>query len=68
MVKAQPTRKVVAALRAAGWVPARTDGSHTVWLTPDGSTVSVPDGHRTISPGVYRQILRELARQDEVQA
>lgn len=58
MVAAEDTRKVVKALRKAGFYPARSaSGSHTIWEHRDGRKVSVPDGHRTISAGVYRQIL-----------
>lgn len=61
MISEQPTRKMVKLLRQAGWTPARTVGSHTVWQSPDGKrSVSVPDGHRTISPGVARKIMRAL--------
>jgi len=61
MVSEQPTRKVVKMLRDAGWNPVRTVGSHTRWESPDRTRgVTVPDGHRTISPGVYRQILKAL--------
>jgi hypothetical protein len=37
---------------------ARTDaeGSHGKWTHPSGAQVSIPDGHRTISPGVVRQV------------
>lgn len=61
MVSEQPTRKVVRMLKDAGWSPVRTVGSHTTWQSPDGKrSVSVPDGHRSISPGVYRKILKAL--------
>lgn len=65
MVKAQPTRKVVAELKAAGWVAVRTVGSHTVWRSPDGRTISIADGHRTTTPGVYRQVLKALRPPEE---
>lgn len=60
MVSEQPTRKVQRELRDAGWTPIRTVGSHTTWQSPDGRKVTVPDGHRTISAGVYRQILKAM--------
>lgn len=57
MVSEQPTRKVVKMLRDAGWLPARSQGSHTMWKSADGTrSITVPDGHRTISPGVARKI------------
>ncbi|MDH6676895.1 putative RNA binding protein YcfA (HicA-like mRNA interferase family) [Rhodococcus sp. LBL1] len=61
MVKEQATRLVLKQLRAAGFSPARTVGSHTMWVSSDGEVqVSVPDGHRTISPGVYRKVLQAI--------
>lgn len=61
MVTEQPTRKVVKALRAAGFSSVRTVGSHSTWVSADGVVkVTVPDGHRTISPGVYRKILAAM--------
>ncbi|MDM8084178.1 type II toxin-antitoxin system HicA family toxin [Cellulomonas cellasea] len=60
MIAEQPTRKVSRELRAAGFEPIRTVGSHTWWQHPGGVGVAVPDGHRTISPGVYRKILKAM--------
>lgn len=60
MVSEQPTRKVVKELRTAGFRPTRTVGSHTMWQHPNGTQVSVPDGHGTISAGVYRKVLAAL--------
>lgn len=37
----------------------RTQGIHTVYANGEVS-VSVPDGHRMISAGVYRQILKKI--------
>jgi predicted RNA binding protein YcfA (HicA-like mRNA interferase family) len=64
MVSEQPTRKVLQALRAAGWQPGETRGSHTRWTGPNGTTFTVPDGHRQISAGVYRRLLAAM-REDE---
>jgi len=47
-------------LRAAGWLPGKTVGSHTKWHRPNGLTFSVPDGHKKISPGVMGQIEKAL--------
>lgn len=55
MVTEQPTRKMVKLLKAENFTELRTVGSHTMW-SKGTVTVSVPDGHRTISPGVVRQI------------
>lgn len=59
MVKEQPTRKVVRQLRDAGFHAARTQGSHTVYQM-GALSVTVPDGHRTVSPGVYRKVLKAI--------
>jgi predicted RNA binding protein YcfA (HicA-like mRNA interferase family) len=51
------TRDFLKALRAAGWSPGKTVGSHTKWHCPgDRHSVPVPDGHRVISPGVVRSV------------
>ena len=64
MVSEEPTRSVVKRLRAAGFAPLRTVGSHTLW--GNGSvSVSVPDGHRTISPGVVRQVYKSIQEADK---
>jgi predicted RNA binding protein YcfA (HicA-like mRNA interferase family) len=52
MVSDQPTRKVVRELLDAGFRRTDAKGSHAMWIGPNGTPVSVPDGHRTISPGV----------------
>lgn len=59
MVSEQPTRKVIRELRNAGFVPVRRKGSHTVYAA-GAVSVTVPDGHRMISPGVYRQIMKKI--------
>lgn len=65
MTSDQPTRKVVKILRDAGWFPARAmTGSHEVWEGPNGTRFTVPTGHRTISPGVYRKLLAAM-KEDE---
>ncbi|MGV7352569.1 type II toxin-antitoxin system HicA family toxin [Mycobacterium kansasii] len=61
MVGEEPTRKLLKRLRAAGFTPGNTVGSHTKWSHELGPTVSVPDGHRTISPGVVRQVNAAIA-------
>jgi predicted RNA binding protein YcfA (HicA-like mRNA interferase family) len=65
VVSDQATPKVLRELRAAGFAPDRTAGSHTWWKHPSGIAVAVPDGHRTVSPGVYRKILAAIARSKE---
>lgn len=59
MVSEEPTRKVIKRLRDAGFTPLRTEGSHTVWAN-GAVSVSVPDGHRTISPGVVRKVNKAI--------
>ncbi|PRB19182.1 type II toxin-antitoxin system HicA family toxin [Microbacterium sp. MYb62] len=59
MVSEQPTRKIVKALRDAGFLPDRAVGSHTVWVN-GGISISVPDGHKTISPGVVRKVNKAI--------
>lgn len=62
VISEKPTRRVLRELRGAGFVAVRTRGSHTLWEHPAGVRIAVPDGHGTISPGVYRQVLAALAR------
>jgi predicted RNA binding protein YcfA (HicA-like mRNA interferase family) len=59
VVSEQPTRRVVRELKDAGFIAVRRSGSHTVYVNGTVS-VTVPDGHRMISPGVYRQILQKI--------
>lgn len=63
MVSDQPTRKVVKALTEAGFQKIRTAGSHS-WWEKKGVGISVPDGHRTISAGVVRKVMKAI---EEVQ-
>lgn len=56
------SRSVVKDLTAAGWVKARTDGSHSRWQCPTRQhSTTIPDGHRTISSGVVRTIYKAKA-------
>lgn len=64
MVSEQPTRKVKKMMTDAGWKPGTTKGSHTKWHGPNGTTFALPDGHKQISPGVYRQLLAAM-KEDE---
>ncbi|MBF4511326.1 type II toxin-antitoxin system HicA family toxin [Plantibacter sp. VKM Ac-2885] len=58
MVSEQPTRIMLKKLRKAGFTPApNMVGSHRKWYAPNGvDSVSIPEGHKAISPGVVRQI------------
>lgn len=59
MVSEQPTRKVVKMLLDAGFTPGHRAGSHTKW-SKGSVMVPVPDGHRTISAGVFRKVLKAI--------
>ncbi|AUM17346.1 MULTISPECIES: type II toxin-antitoxin system HicA family toxin [Rhodococcus] len=61
MIAEQPTRKIQKLLKESGFTPQRTSGSHEIWDGPNGTTVSVPIGHRTVSPGVVRQVNKAIA-------
>ncbi|GAB09002.1 hypothetical protein GOARA_026_00320 [Gordonia araii NBRC 100433] len=70
MIGEAPTRTIIKRLKAAGFSPRNAIGSHTVWVSPSGNyKVSLPDGHRTISPGVHRQVNKaiEASNQEEAQ-
>ncbi|WP_375163593.1 type II toxin-antitoxin system HicA family toxin [Herbiconiux moechotypicola] len=60
VVTEQPTRRVRALLRRSGWIIVTSSGSHTKWRGPGGTSFTIPDGHRTISPGVYRRLLAAI--------
>ncbi|WP_188680795.1 type II toxin-antitoxin system HicA family toxin [Subtercola lobariae] len=61
MVSEQSSRKVAKLLREAGWVPAADFvGSHRKWVSPQGRMMSIPEGHRMISPGVVRKIVKAI--------
>jgi predicted RNA binding protein YcfA (HicA-like mRNA interferase family) len=54
------TKQAERELSKAGFAVIRTSGGHTVWASPDGKqTIAVPR-HRTLSPGVVRQIAKLL--------
>ena len=57
MIAPAPTREIVKQLKKAGFTSRDGKGSHTTWTCPHGNySVSLPNGHRTISPGVRRQV------------
>ncbi len=60
MVSGEPARKVVKRLQQAGFTQSEGKGSHTKWIHPSGARVTVPTGHRTISPGVVRQVNKAI--------
>lgn len=61
MTKEQASRDVVKMLKKAGRVPASTFvGGPRKRTAPNGKTLSIPEGHKMISPGVMRQIEKAL--------
>lgn len=56
MVSEEATRRVIKRLTQAGFVAYEAKGSHTKWRHHSGVSVVVPTRHRTISPGVVRQV------------
>ncbi len=54
-------RDIVARLGAKGCAMLSEDGKHTKWGCPCGSHVTAVPRHRDISPGVVRNIIRDLA-------
>lgn len=53
-------KEAEAELSKAGWIVIRQTGKHDVWASPDRTaTVAVPR-HKTVSPGVVRQIAKRL--------
>jgi predicted RNA binding protein YcfA (HicA-like mRNA interferase family) len=60
MAKAMSAKRAVAMLSSKGWTIVRTRGSHTVWESPTGARFTLPDGHREISPGVARNLMKAL--------
>ena len=67
MITPAPTREIVNRLKNAGFSKRDGKGSHTVWTCRHRRyRVTVDTGHRSISPGVRRQVeteARELARE-----
>lgn len=57
MIAPAPTREIVKQLKRADFTQRDGKGSHTTWTCAHGNySVSVTTGHRTISPGVRRQV------------
>lgn len=65
VAKDESTRSVVKRLREAGFTRTTTEGSHAKWVHPSGAWVSIPDGHRMISPGVVRQVDKVITQSKE---
>ncbi|MET8876783.1 type II toxin-antitoxin system HicA family toxin [Nocardia sp. NPDC004604] len=62
MIAEHATRVIIKELADAGWSRKRdAKGSHSLWQCCDGRhTITVPDGHRTIRPGVVRVIRKAI--------
>ena len=61
MIAPAPTREVVKQLQAAGFTKRGGKGSHTNWICEHGRyKVAVPTGHKTISPGVRRDVNKAI--------
>lgn len=57
MIAPAPTREIIKQLKKAGFTSRAGKGSHTMWTCRHGRySISLVDGHRTISPGVRRQV------------
>lgn len=61
MIAPAPTREIIKQLRAAGFTERDGKGSQTSWTCKHGRySISVPTGHRTISPGVRTQVNKTI--------
>jgi predicted RNA binding protein YcfA (HicA-like mRNA interferase family) len=60
-MKAMKTRDVHRALTTAGCHLLRDTGGHEAWGCPCGQHVTAVPRHRTICPGVVRNLIRDLA-------
>lgn len=59
MPTAMNAREVVRALRRHGCTSRAGRGSHEIWYCPCGAhQVSLPTGHRGISPGLVGKLIR----------
>lgn len=62
MIAPAPTREIVKQLQKAGFTQRDGKGSHSMWTCPHGNySISLVDGHRTISPGVRRQVNKAIS-------
>ncbi len=62
MVAEESSRKMIKEFKAAKWTALRTDGSHTMYGCSSGQHhFTLPDGHKTISPGVVRNARKAIA-------
>ena len=66
MIAEQSTRKVIKELKDHGWTVLRDGkGSHALYGCPTGAhCCSVPVGHKTVSPGVLRDLRKAFGECD----
>ncbi|WP_411815471.1 type II toxin-antitoxin system HicA family toxin [Gordonia sp. SND2] len=63
MIAPEPSRNIVKRLKAAGFTSRPGKGSHEEFTCSHGRCpVAVPTGHRTISPGVVRQVNKAIEK------
>lgn len=61
MIAPKPTRIVLKEMKSHGFTRENGKGSHSKWICPHGKIkVTIPDGHKTISPGVLRSIQQTI--------
>lgn len=65
MRRVRSVRKLIRKLRALGCRPARTKGSHQIWLTPGGRHMTVVVNHESadVTPAVLTSVRRVLCRE-----
>lgn len=61
MIAPAPAREIVKQLKAAGFTSRDGKGSHTMWICAHNLySISLPDGHKTISAGVRRNVIKAI--------
>jgi predicted RNA binding protein YcfA (HicA-like mRNA interferase family) len=60
MVKEVRRRELERFLEQQGWQLLRTRGGHRVWRSPDGADSLAVPAHGRVSPGVVRQVIKQL--------
>lgn len=60
MVKEMSQRLVEKALRKQGCIVLSEDGKHTKWGCPCGKHTTAVTRHRSVTPGVIRNIINDL--------
>ncbi len=60
-----PVHAVIGMLERRGWTRISTEGSHSSWRGPHGTTFTLPDGHDLISQGVFRRLPAALSLDED---